>query len=84
MVLNIQDSQPSSLQAALSNKRKTIKFSDIVQAVAKDKRWGAAGLKDLLQHDEMFEEARTGHGPIKTKIVEQDSKAQQITAFFKA
>ena len=72
------------LQAALSNKRKTIKFNDIMQAVSKDKRWEAAGLRDLLAHDEMFLEARAGPSTVKTKQVEQDRNAQQITAFFKA
>ena len=73
------------LQAALSNKRKTIKFNDVVSAIAKDRRWEAAGLRDLLLDDEMFEEARTGRATGgRAKVPEQDPKAQQITSFFKA
>lgn len=72
------------IQVALSNKRKTIKFSDVVQATAKDRRWEAAGLKDVLMNDDMFEDARTGRVAAPCKAPEQDPKARQITAFFKA
>lgn len=83
---DIQHLWETLLQVALSNKRKTIKFSDIQNAIARDRRWDMAGLKDLLQQDEMFEEARTGHANTaagKPKKFDEDPKAQQITAFFK-
>lgn len=72
------------MQIALAKKQKTIKFSSVLQAVAKDRRWEAAGLKDLLESDEMFEEARKGTGAKSKAEEEYDPQVQQITSFFKA
>ena len=74
------------LQAAALNKRKTIKFGDVQQALNKDPRWEHSGIRELLRSDKMFEEARAqaGGGGGKPKAVEVDPAARQITAFFKA
>lgn len=73
------------MQVAAQNKRKTVKFTDVQTVIAKDKRWDLTGMKELMAHDALFEEARSSQNVNRPqKPVEIDPKAQQITSFFKA